>query len=107
MNDELRRRLVLGRRLRGMSQRAAAQAGEVSNTTWGRLESGEIGLTPVTVLAVARAFNWPEDWPESPPDEKVSEPDVALREAVDVLTDRIDELVRLVARLTADPPNGR
>lgn len=52
--------------------RQAATAGDVSNTTWSRFEAGVGQLTPGIIQAVARAFDWPTDWPENPPE--ISQP---------------------------------
>lgn len=63
---DLRERVIHERKLRFPSQRQASAAGRISNTTWGRFEtSGEV--TPAIRKAVARAFEWPKDWPENPP----------------------------------------
>jgi hypothetical protein len=73
-------------RLRNMSVRQAAAAGGVSNTTWGDFYATGIA-TPKMRDAVARAFDWPLDWPENPP---------PLPEA------REDQLIKLVAALALE-----
>lgn len=54
------------RRQRGWSIRAAAHAGGISNTLWGRYEAGEAELSGRIRQAVATAFGWPMSWPEDP-----------------------------------------
>ncbi len=66
MTDDLRERVALERKLRYKSDRAAATAGGVANTTWSRWMNGD-DLTDGMRQAVAKAFNWPPDWPENPP----------------------------------------
>lgn len=65
---ELRARVEAERKRRGrMSMREAAVAGNISNTTWGKFETGEIEVTRAIRRGVATAFDWNEDWPERPP----------------------------------------
>ena len=65
---ELRARVEAERKRRGrMSVREAAVAGNISNTTWGKFETGEIAVTRAIRRGVATAFDWNEDWPERPP----------------------------------------
>jgi transcriptional regulator with XRE-family HTH domain len=97
MDEALRQRLLHERRTRGMSARAAAAAGGVSNTTWGRLEAGEIDLTERTRLAVATAFGWQIDWPENPP--PVTSPGVN-QPGDDDVAERVQLLQREVAALS-------
>jgi transcriptional regulator with XRE-family HTH domain len=108
--DDLRERVRQERRARGWSARDAANAGHISNTTWGRWEKGEIPLTPKTTRAIATAFDWPTTWPTDPPI-VTPQPDAvaalqrqvaALIEAVDLLTSTVRtqgaELERLAGR---------
>ena len=65
-----RERVVAERRRRGWSQRRAAVAAGVSNTYWNDYESGKVpvdGIRNPIRQAVADAFGWPLDWPESAP----------------------------------------
>ena len=59
-------RVLLERRLRGLSARAASVLAGISNTTWSNYEkSGNV--TETIREGVARAFDWGADWPEAPP----------------------------------------
>lgn len=70
MDDTLARgRVVTERRYRGLSARKAADLGQISNTAWSRWERGQAELTGTIRHAVARAFSWPNDWPENLPPE--------------------------------------
>lgn len=67
MSHELRELVSCQRKLKYRSIRAAATAGEVSNTRWGDFEKGKIGVTDAVRHGVAKAFGWSDDWPENPP----------------------------------------
>lgn len=84
MSDDLRRRVANERRRRGLSARAAASLGSMSNTTWSRFEAGG-PLTPAVRSGVAATFGWSTDWPEDPP----PEPDQTL-DAVSAALGRIE-----------------
>lgn len=53
------------RRRLGWSQRTAAQAADISNTTWSQFEKEGV-VTETIRHAVAEAFDWPLDWVEVP-----------------------------------------
>jgi transcriptional regulator with XRE-family HTH domain len=63
------KRVKAERQRRGWSQRAAAEAGGVSNQTWSNFEVSGI-VTDKMRSAVVAAYGWPVDWPEElPPDD--------------------------------------
>ncbi len=80
---------------RGWSIRRAVteSGGIVSNTWWGRYENGDQPLTDNLRRAVARAFGWPESWPEA---ETPSDEVTRLRLDVDRLAGAVQELARVV-----------
>lgn len=49
---------------RGWSVRQASSAGRISNTYWGEFEDYKRQLTPTIAAAVAKAYDWPADWPD-------------------------------------------
>lgn len=56
---EIRRR----RRALSLTQEQAAQAADVSISTWGNLEAGrQTDPSPTTAAGVARALGWPSDF---------------------------------------------
>lgn len=68
MAVDLRNVVTAERRRRGLSIRAAATLGNISNQAWGTWEGGEEpNPSPRMRLAVAKAFDWPTTWPENPP----------------------------------------
>jgi hypothetical protein len=71
MSDILRERVARERKLRYKSDRAAADAGGISNTSWSRFMAGG-ELTDQIRHAVATAFDWPTDWPEHLPNDTPS-----------------------------------
>lgn len=101
MNQQVRQE----REKRGLSVRAAAQAGGVSNTTWSRFEeSGD--LTPKMRRAVSQAFGWPAGWPEGdtaevdqPDDHDVTALMDRMRAILDVTEGRTDSINALTAAL--------
>lgn len=105
MND-VASRVVRERKIRYGSARAAATAGEISNTLWSRFEK-DGNVTPTVREGVARAFGWPNSWPEELPGEAppVNQPDDELaglvselaRSVEDVLADAIDQRQKLAA----------
>lgn len=90
---------VRAERLRlGLSVRAAAQKGGISNTWWGRFEDGDQPLTPAIAAAVSKAFKWAKDWAVSLPSTGPGQPESQL----EALTARIDgQLAELRADLHA------
>ena len=64
--EEARRRVLEERKRRGLSMRAAAALGEISNETWRRYENGG-PLTATARKGIAQAFGWPTAWPEEDP----------------------------------------
>lgn len=83
-------RVQVERQLRGSwsIRRAADESGTISNQTWSVFETNGIVTAKVRV-AVAKAFDWPMDWPENLPP-VVNSPD------------DLDELRRRVAELERD-----
>lgn len=55
-------RVRLERLRRGWSVRTAATRGDISNTWWGKFEDHRQPLTPAIAAAVAKAYEWPNDW---------------------------------------------
>lgn len=90
--DDLVERVRAERTRRGMSIRAASSAGGVSNTTWGAFEAGTASLGGSMRVAVAKAFDWPTDWPEMPP--------ILFRQDEDVILSRLDSIQTELAELT-------
>ena len=45
-----------------LSQRAAATAANVSSTTWQSFEKHHHPVSELTVVGMARALSWPDDW---------------------------------------------
>lgn len=86
---DLRSHVGEERKRRGLSVRAAAHSGGISNTTWGTFEdTGKV--TDGVRRGVARAFGWSTTWPEVPP--ALTRPDptepsnAELMAKIDVLT---------------------
>lgn len=95
--EALRARVELERRLRFSSDREAAAAGGVANTTWSRfMQTGEV--TSGIRRAVATAFGWSMDWPENPPPSPVTPVDEREILAAEIAAMR-RELERVVAQL--------
>jgi transcriptional regulator with XRE-family HTH domain len=95
--DEQRKRVRAERERRYPSIRKAAAAGGISNTQWGRYESGEIHLTQPLRVAIAQAFGWPEDWPEAPTQPGTS--NGTHTSSTPPLQDTIDQLLVVVPQL--------
>ena len=57
--------MKLERKRRALSIRSASALSGISNQTWGVFEKGETSLTPTVQYGVAKAFDWPTDWPET------------------------------------------
>lgn len=96
----------LERTRRGWSVRTAAQHGGMSNTAWGDMEAGERAVSPLFQRAVAKAFDWPLDWPTSmvaPVDATVSERITTLEDSVARLTRAVDLLVAELERREQQP----
>jgi hypothetical protein len=109
--------LVRTERLRrGLTPLAAGQLGGISKAGWINIENGTARRIDHWRYAVARAFDWPDDWPEHPPvPPAVSQRDDAVLAAFERLAStmlatmaamqtQIDELRRAVDRLA---PAGR
>jgi hypothetical protein len=91
--------------------RRAAEAAGVSHTWWDLVERGAQRRHDKAREAVARAFDWPLDWPENPPPPPViSQRDDAVLAAFERLAStmlatmaamqtQIDELQQAVDRL--------
>lgn len=77
------------RNRRALSVRQAAVLGGVSNTAWGDMEHGVVDLTPRLRMAVAAAFDWPEDWPET----MTQAPDSTLVERIETLEQQVRDLL--------------
>lgn len=69
------------------SIRKSAGLGGISNTWWGKFEDGLIPLSDEIAKAVAKAFDWDDDW-ASQPNEFVE------------LQDRVERLHKVVVRLS-------
>jgi transcriptional regulator with XRE-family HTH domain len=95
VDDLLLQRVRAERELRNLSVRQAARRTEVSNTTWQRWENEGGPPKPAMRKAVADAFGWDADWPESPPPIERSrhDPDVLeeLRQAREQLAELLVE----------------
>lgn len=81
-----RERVIAERRRRGWSQRRAAVAAGVANTHWANYERGDVGLDGTRQsmrTAVADAFGWELDWPESPPAHPVQPSSAAVRQVAE------------------------
>ncbi len=104
---DLPERVRRERELRGLSVRRAAELGGTSNETWGKYERGLTGLSPKVRTAVARAFEWPMDWPEHPPRERrgAVEPQTdavsRLRSEVEALAHQVQKQAYALSSLTA------
>lgn len=104
--DELRKRVIAEReRLGRMSIREAAAAGGLSRTTWGKFESGEIGVTTLVNRGVARAFDWPDDWATNVPEIPVSTL-AQIDRRLDDLARSVESLVTVVERLVELAESG-
>lgn len=90
MTESPRDKVLRERRKRGWSVRKAAIAGHISNTTWGRYESGELELSGAIRNAIAVAFGWPSDWP----DRDVPDWDHAVQNATRQVTAALEAEVR-------------
>ena len=77
--------------------RAAANLGDVSNTTWSRFENGGVTLTPGIIHAVARAFDWSTAWPTEPPVGDVATPSVDLGPRLERLEGVVRQMLKLMA----------
>lgn len=104
MPNEATDRVAGERRQRGWSIRAAANAGGISNTLWGRYENGEAELSGRIRQAVATAFGWPMSWPEEPASgagvrDEAAERFAELLDALGVLAARLESLERRIDRL--------
>lgn len=88
MTESPRDKVLRERRKRGWSVRKAAIAGHISNTTWGRYESGELELSGAIRNAIAVAFGWPSDWP----DRDVPDWDHAVQDATLQVTAALERL---------------
>lgn len=97
--DQVRRE----RLARGWSVRVAAMHGQISNTYWGEFEDYKRALTPMIAEAVAKAYEWPEDWAD-----KASEEDVSRLDAVEAEVAALRKVVEQIAnaRLGDDPAAG-
>lgn len=82
------------RRRRGWSQRQAAEHAGIDNGLWSRIETGKTSLSDRSRAAVAKAFDWPLDWPDTDP----GEPQSLSR--MDQLEVRVADLEALVRALT-------
>lgn len=96
--DRHPRQAVIAERTRlGLSVRKAAALGGIANTSWGNYEAG-LDLTDQTRLAVAKALDWPEDWPTNLPPIPESEATKLLGEV---------QRLALVVQLLTDEAVGR
>jgi transcriptional regulator with XRE-family HTH domain len=95
MDDKSRSVVLRERRKRGWSVRRAAGAGHISNTTWGRYESGDLELSGAIRNAIAVAFGWPPDWPER----EVPDWDAAVSDATVKVTAALE---RIEARIEGE-----
>ena len=94
MDVDLRERVATERMYRGgMSIREASVAGSISNTTWSKWEAGSSELTNKLAAAIARAFDWPADWPSNPPP-------IQTISQLDDLERKVDRLTVLVLELS-------
>jgi hypothetical protein len=93
------------RHRRALSIRQAARMADVSNTHWGDMEAGRAPLTGRMRQAVATAFDWPLDWPETmtaPPDSSV----IQRLEALETATARLAVAVEPLTRALEPQPEG-
>lgn len=104
--DTLRDRVAAERNRRGWSVRTAAQAGGISNTLWGRFENGDSDVTPKVRHGVARAFDWPDEWPERTPElpqlaeirDEAAERFGAILDALRSMSSRLEQLERRISQ---------
>ena len=85
------------RHRRALSVRQAARLGDVSNTIWGDMEAGRTPLTMRMQHAVAQAFGWPLDWPETmtaPPQSSVIQRLEVLETSLARLATAVDLLLQ-------------
>ena len=87
------RRVIAERLRRGWSIRTAAQAGQVSNTSWGDMEAGVRPITPKMQRAVAQAFGWDAGWPYNG-----GPTTMGVAERVAMLEEQVAHLSELVER---------
>ena len=92
---EPRERMTAERRRRGWSQRQAAEHAGVDSALWSRMERGEVPITDRSRAAIARAYDWPLDWPDVEP----GAPPTSVSR-LDDLEARIRDLEALVRALT-------
>jgi hypothetical protein len=98
--DYLRQEVKRERGRRAWSVRTAASNGGISNTAWGEYE--KVGaLTNGTQAAIAKAFGWPVNWPETlEPGERPATPQVLGEDSQSSeLTTLLASLDRTVKRL--------
>ncbi len=94
--DQLADRVRHERLRRGWSVRDAAAAGSISNTYWGKFEDYRQSLTPMIATAVAKAFDWPADWPDAAdgqPVNRQADEMAQLRREVDALRQAVESLL--------------
>ena len=87
--------VTMERRRRALSIRQAARLGDVSNTAWGDMEAGRAPITLRLQQAVADAFDWPMDWPETmtaPPDSSVIQRLEALEHSLALLVQAVNAM---------------
>lgn len=96
--DDIRQRVAAERRARGLSIRAAANLGDVSNTAWNDWESGKRVLSNAVQHGVAAAFDWPVNWPTNPPPLESPRED-ELKTLLALVLERLAELEAKVDRL--------
>jgi transcriptional regulator with XRE-family HTH domain len=91
-------RVRLERLRRKWSIRQASSAGGISNTYWANFENGTQPLTEGLVAAIARAFEWGEDWQAANGDYDLS----AVIQSVRDTTSQLVELRNEVRSLQAE-----
>lgn len=81
---------------RGWSVRDAARRGGISNTYWADFEDYRQSLTPMIAAAVAKAFDWPDDWADG-----LRPTPLAMAETgTQLLEQHSDQMVGMAERLT-------
>jgi hypothetical protein len=72
--------------------------------TWRAFERADYKLTPRVRTAVARAYGWPDSWPEELPADDDVKPQAAnlheLAERIERLADNQEQVTRALAQLT-------
>jgi hypothetical protein len=81
---------------RGLSATRAGELGGISKDGWRHIELGIAKRADHWRIAVAKAFGWPEDWPDNPPDP----PEVV--EVKDQLADALASIQQQMVSLRAE-----